>query len=78
MSEKLSSGTKNSKQTNKQTNKQKEPLPGGHEIYNFVRPFLGSHYLILSLFELCPGLGVDKKIFKEIMHFHYITYMATT
>ena len=30
---------------------------------------------ILSLSDLC--LGVEKKIFKEIMHFHYMTYMAT-
>ena len=25
------------------------PSPGGHEIYNFDRPFLGHHYFILSL-----------------------------
>ena len=31
---------------------------------------LGHHYLKLSLSELC--LEVEKKIFKEIMHFHYI------
>ena len=52
-------------------------FPGGHEIYNFGRPFLGHYYYILtgSLFDLC--LGVEKKIFKEIMYFHNVTYMAT-
>ena len=30
---------------------------------------------ILSLSDLC--LGIKKKIFKEIMHFHYMTYKAT-
>ena len=49
--------------------------PGGHEIYNFGRPFLCHHNYILSLSDLC--LGVEKKIFKEIMHFHNMTYMAT-
>ena len=55
------------------TPKHKNPCPGGHEIYNFVRPFLVHHYYILSLFDLC--LGVEKKIFKEIMYFHNMTYM---
>ena len=53
----------------------KNPCPRGHEIYNFDRPFLGHHYYILGLSDLC--LGVEKKIFKEIMHFYYMTYMAT-
>ena len=53
----------------------KNPCPRGHEIYNFGRPFLGYHYYILSLSDLC--LGVEKKIFKEKVHFYYITYMAT-
>ena len=53
----------------------KNPCPGGNEIYNLIRPFLGHLYLILSLSELC--LGVENKIFKEIMHIHYISYMAT-
>ena len=53
----------------------KNPCPRGHEIYNFGRPFLGHHYYILGLSDLC--LGIEKKIFKEIMHFHYMTYMAT-
>ena len=46
-----------------------------YEIYNFGKPFLGHHYYILSLSDPCPG--VEKKIFKEIMHFYYMTYMAT-
>ena len=49
--------------------------PGDHEIYNFGRPFLGHHYYIPSLSDL--SLGVEKKIFKEIMYFHYMTYTAT-
>ena len=49
----------------------KNPCPRGHEIYNFGRPFLGHHYYILGLSDLC--LGVETKIFKEIMYFHYIT-----
>ena len=50
----------------------KNPCPGGHESYNFGRLFLGHHYFILSVSDLC--LGVEKKIFKEIMHFYYIAY----
>ena len=46
-----------------------------YEIYNFGTPFLGHHYYTLSLFDLC--LGVEKKIVKETMQFHYMTYMAT-
>ena len=42
----------------------KNPSPMSHEIYNFSRPFLGHHYYILSLIDLC--LGVKKKIFKEM------------
>ena len=45
-----------------------------YEIYNFGIPFLGHYYYTLSLFDLC--LGVEMKIFKETMHFHYMTYMA--
>ena len=56
------------------------PLPqnpgtGGHEIYSLGRSFLCHHYFILSLSDQC--MGVEKKIFKEIMHFNYVTYMAT-
>ena len=53
----------------------KNPCPRDHEIYNFGRPFLGHQYQKLGLSDLC--LGVEKSIFKEIMHFHYMTYMTT-
>ena len=53
----------------------KNPCPRGHEIYMFGRPCLGHYYCILRFSDLC--LGVEKKIFKEIKHFHYMTYMAT-
>ena len=57
------------------TPKHKNPCLRCHEIYSFGRPpFLGHHYYTLSLPESC--LGVEKKIFKEIMHFRYMTYMA--
>ena len=46
---------------------------GGHEIFNFGRSTLGYHNYILSLSNLC--LGVEKKIFKEIMHFYIMTYI---
>ena len=49
-----------------------EPLVWGHEIHNFGRPFLGYHYYILSLSDLC--LGVEKKVYKQIMYFHYMSY----
>ena len=45
------------------------PCPRGHEIYNLSRLFIGHHYNILSFSDL----GLENKIFKEIMHFHYIT-----
>ena len=45
----------------------KNHCPGGHETYNFGRPFLDHHYYKLSLSVLC--LGVEKKIFKEIKMF---------
>ena len=48
-----------------------DPCPKGHEIYNFGIFFLGHHNFILILSVLC--LGVEKWIFKEIMHFHYMT-----
>ena len=57
------------------TPQHKNRCPGGHEIYNFIRPFLGHFYFIVSLSDLC--LGAEKKIFKEIIHFYYMTYMAT-
>ena len=42
----------------------------GHELQ-----FLGHHYYTFSLSDQC--LVVEKKIFKEIMHYHYKTYMTT-
>ena len=51
-----------------------EPLPGGHVIYNFGKPFLGHHYYILGMSYLCLGV---KTIFKEIMQFHKLSYMIT-
>ena len=46
----------------------KKPCPEGHEIYNFGTPFLGHHINYkLGLSNLC--MGVEKKIFKEILHF---------
>ena len=56
------------------TDQHKNPCPGAHKIYNFSRHFLSHHNYILSLSVLC--LGVEKKIFKEMMHFNYITYVA--
>ena len=40
--------------------KNKNPCPGGHEIHNFDRPFLGHYYYILNLCEPCPR--VEKMI----------------
>ena len=57
------------------TSSQKNPCPRRHEIYNFGRPFLGHHDHIPNLIDLC--LELKKKIFKEIMHFHYMNIMAT-
>ena len=51
------------------------PFLGRHKIYNKRRPFLGHHYYIISLSDVC--LGVEKKIFKEINCFHYETYFVT-
>ena len=49
------------------------PCAGGHNI----RPFLGHHnYIDVVLSLSVIRLEVEKKIFKEIMHFHYMTYMA--
>ena len=56
--------------------KHKNPWrPGGHLqfIYVFGRVFLGQHFYTLSLSDLWPSV---KKIFRDIMHFHYMTYMA--
>ena len=55
----------------------KMPRPGGHGIHNFGRPFLGHFYYlpVLSLSDL--SLEVEKKIFEEVMFFHYMIHMAT-
>ena len=54
-----------------------EPLPlGGMKFTILVDPSLGHHYYIFGLSDLC--MEVEEKIFKEIMHFHYITYMHKT
>ena len=45
------------------------------KMYNIVRLFLGYHSFTFSLSDLC--MGVEKKIFEEIMHFHYINYIVT-
>ena len=57
------------------TPQHKNPCPRGHGIYNFGRTFLVHHNYLLSLSVLC--LGVEKNIFKETMHFQFMTYMAT-
>ena len=43
-------------------------------IYKFGKSLICRDYYILRLSDLCPW--VEKKIFKEIRHFHYITYMT--
>ena len=45
------------------------------DIYEFGRPFLCHYNYIPSLSSPC--LGLEKKIFKEIVNIHYETYMAT-
>ena len=57
------------------TPQHKTPCIEGDSIYNFCRLFPDHHYYTLSLSDLC--LSEEKKILKEIMHFHYITHMAT-
>ena len=48
--------------------KHQNPCPWSNEIYNLGRFFLLHHYYTLSLSDIC--LGVEKMIYKEIMHFH--------
>ena len=59
------------------TPQHKNPCPGGYEIYNFGRPFLGYHYYTLSLSrsDLCPG--EEKHLFLKIFIYD-ITYMTKT
>ena len=54
-----------------------EPFPRGSESYNFGRLFLGHHYYIISLSNIC--MGVKKKNFKKNNAFSLYdmrTYMA--
>ena len=53
-----------------------EPLsPWGHTIYNFGRVFHGRHYYAIRILsEIYMGV---EKIFKEIMHFQYMTGAMT-
>ena len=50
------------------------PAQGGNDISDFDRPYLHYHYYIPSLSDLCSE--VEKMIFKDLMHFYYMTYMA--
>ena len=50
------------------------PAPGVTKFQILVDPSLSYLNYILSLSDLC--LGVKKKILKEMMHFHYMTYIA--
>ena len=49
----------------------KNPCPGVYEIHNFGRTFYGIHCNILSLSDLC--VEEEKKNFKQIMQFQYMT-----
>ena len=51
----------------------KNLCPGAHDIHNFGILFLGFHYFILSLSDLC--LELERFFFLEKMHFHYMTYV---
>ena len=53
----------------------KNPCLGGHENYNFGRHFLVYHCYILVC--LIYAMEKRRRFFKEIMHFHYMTYMDT-
>ena len=54
----------------------KNPGEGGHNINNFGKPFLGYFYHILPLADLSPG--AERRFILEIMHFHCMTYIATS
>ena len=49
----------------------KKPCRRGHEIYNFDRPFLGHHYYILGVSDLCFGVR------KKKLHFHDMIFFTT-
>lgn len=44
--------------------------PTAGEILNFGRGFHGNHYYILRFSTLCPGVHVEKKIFKDCINFY--------
>ena len=52
------------------TRYRKNPCPKSMKV-----TLLGHNHYILSLPDLC--LGVSKKIFKETMYFHNMTYINT-
>ena len=52
----------------------KTPSPVGMTSIIKVYPSL----VIITLYLVCLVLVVEKKIVKEIIHFHYITYMAAS
>ena len=47
------------------TPKRKNPCPEAYEIYNLGRPFLGQHYYIRILSDLCIRGKKNFKIFKK-------------
>ena len=51
------------------------PQPWRSWNLQFCRTLLGHHFYVLSLSVLGPG--VEKKIFKEIMHLYYMANVAT-
>ena len=59
------------------TPQHKNPCPGVHEIYNFSILFHGHHYYTCTVILSYLRLSEEKKIPKEIMNFHYMTYLAT-
>ena len=48
----------------------KNPCTGGHNIYNFGRPFFGHHFYTLSLYRPYPK--VEKKIFFKYTNLHFL------
>ena len=58
------------------TTQHKNLYPGGHEIYNFGRPFFSHHCYTLILFEPC--LVVEKNFFLTEIHQCYTFYPKIT
>ena len=47
--------------------------PGGHETYNFGRPFLGHHYSnIIILSEPCPSLENDEEFLENTSNLQFL------